>query len=80
MTDEIFSTFDYSLFTISVGNGQLNENKVKQLIKSMKKEYRICPITVKFRSRVFHIIDGKHRFMAAKRLGLPIYYKWILIY
>lgn len=65
----ILSTFDYSIFTSIQGNRIVNEIHVERLKKSFKENYLLSPIIV---NEKYQIIDGQHRFMAAKSLKLPI--------
>jgi hypothetical protein len=73
--DEIFAstrkTSDYDKFSFYNGNRDINPNHVMKLEASMQKKYLFTPITVNEKGE---IIDGQHRFTAAKKLGLPIYY------
>lgn len=62
-------TTDYSRFKILDGNRNINEVQVRRLINSFQKTYLFSPILV---NEKFQIIDGQHRFLAAKELGLPI--------
>lgn len=71
---EVLSTTDYGLFRIALGNGIPEERKVRKLMESFKREYIIRPLRVFYKGGILFITDGKHRFEAAKRLGLPIYY------
>jgi hypothetical protein len=65
----IFQTKDYSAFKILKANRAINRIAVEQLKKSFQQAYLISPITV---NEEYEIIDGQHRFTAAKELGLPI--------
>jgi hypothetical protein len=67
----IFLTTDYSLFRVLGGNRNIIPIHVTRLIESFKDQYLISPITI---NESFEIIDGQHRFTAARELGLPIYY------
>lgn len=74
MTD-ILKTLDFSLFKFRKDNRQeINENHVKKLIESIKNrnllEFR--PIII---NNDYEVMDGQHRLMAAKSLGVDIYYK-----
>jgi len=71
---KIFYTTDYSKFNTLAGNRQVNIAHVKKLESSFDEEYLISPILV---NEKFQIIDGQHRFEAAKNLKLPIYYYMI---
>lgn len=67
----IYSTFDYSQFKTLSGNRNINEINVKRLVSSFEKAYLLNPVLV---NEKLQIIDGQHRFEAAKRMGLPINY------
>tara|TARA_R110002126_G_scaffold56834_1_gene151455 strand:- start:1033 stop:1770 length:738 start_codon:yes stop_codon:yes gene_type:complete len=67
----IKKTKDYFLFNQLKGNRSVNIINKNRLIKSFKKRYLVCPIIV---NENFEIIDGQHRFEAAKELNLPIFY------
>jgi hypothetical protein len=68
---DVYSTYDYDKFKILFGNRKLNEIHLKRLMNSFQKNYLFSPILV---NNNFEIIDGQHRFNAAKELGLPINY------
>ncbi|MFW6242836.1 MAG: ParB N-terminal domain-containing protein [bacterium] len=68
---QIFKSYDYSQFKSLKGNRDINYLHIKRLKESFKKEYLLSPINI---NEKFEIIDGQHRFEAAKELGLPIYY------
>jgi len=75
MSDEAFSTvyktYDYSKFKLVDTNRIVNELSVRRLVESFKTLYLVTVLVVNER---FEIIDGQHRFTAAKELGMPIYY------
>lgn len=70
----IYWTTDYSKFKLVKGNQPMREDKVKKLIKALKKDSFIedFPILV---NEKFEIIDGQHRFWALKQLGYPVAYR-----
>jgi len=68
---QVFSTKNYDLFKILNGNRDVNLLHVERLKQSFAKHYLFNPILV---NNNFEIIDGQHRFSAAKSLGLPIYF------
>tara|TARA_R110000764_G_scaffold94941_2_gene178742 strand:- start:1069 stop:1926 length:858 start_codon:yes stop_codon:yes gene_type:complete len=70
-TPKIKKTKNYSLFKIHRANRQINKNHVKSIKKSMQKKFLISPIIV---NEKLEIIDGQHRLIASKDLGLPVYY------
>lgn len=68
----IYQTTDYSIFRImEKGNRPIDKARVKALVKSMRSKYLHTIILVNDR---YEIIDGQHRFMAIKSLGLPLRY------
>jgi hypothetical protein len=67
-------TSDYSQFHFLQGNRDLNETKLNKIIKSVNEGlnfFKYCPILV---NEGYYIIDGQHRFMACKKLKLPIFF------
>lgn len=68
---QIYSTSDYSMFNFLNGNRDLKQLHVERLKKSFESDYLLSPIIV---NEKFIIIDGQHRFNAAKAMGLPIYF------
>lgn len=68
---DIRVTTDYDKFKFIGPNRVVIQKHVSKLIKSMKEQYLMCPITV---NKAFEIIDGQHRFTSARELGLPVYY------
>lgn len=69
VVNNIMSTNDYSIFTLIRGNRVVNKLHVERLKKSFSKSYLMSPIIV---NQKYEIIDGQHRFNAAKELGLPV--------
>ena len=70
-TNTIYSTNNYSLFKPIDGNRLLNQLHLKRLKQSIEKNYLFTVITVNER---YEIIDGQHRFEAAKELNIPVNY------
>lgn len=68
---KVKQTKNYSIFKQLKGNRSVNEINKNRLIESFKKNYLICPIIV---NDNYEIIDGQHRFEAAKYLDLPVFY------
>ena len=64
-------TTNYSLFKFLDGNRNVNKLNLNRVINSMK-EYPL--ITIILVNERMEIIDGQHRFLALKELGLPINY------
>jgi hypothetical protein len=71
---QIYFTTDYNIFKELLGNRDLDEKHVKNLIKSMKEEYLEIPIQV---NEKMEVIDGQHRLAACKELKLPVYFNII---
>jgi hypothetical protein len=71
VSNQVHTTTDYARFVILAGNRKPNDIHVKRLSNSFKKNYLFSPILI---NEKWQIIDGQHRFLAAKELGLPIYY------
>jgi hypothetical protein len=67
--NQVYQTNDYHLFKTLQGNRVVNELHVMRLKKSFEDSYLLSPILV---NEQYQIIDGQHRFKAAKELGLPI--------
>lgn len=68
-------TTEYNKFTFREDNREkINQTHVKRLCESITScnLLEMRPITV---NEKFEVIDGQHRLLAAKALGLPIYYK-----
>jgi hypothetical protein len=65
---------DYDSFKILEGNRSINRNKVERFEVEFKehKYHKDFPILV---NENMEIIDGQHRFVACKNLGLPIVFK-----
>jgi hypothetical protein len=68
---QVFTTTNYDLFKSIDGNRTINKLHLKRLKKSMEANYLLSPILV---NENYQIIDGQHRYQAAKELKLPIYY------
>jgi len=71
MVNQVFKTKDYDKFKSLLGNRNLNLLHLKRLIESMKNNYLFSPILV---NEKHEIIDGQHRYNAAKKLNLPVNY------
>ena len=69
----VFCTSDYAKFTLINGNRVIRMRKVEKLIKSIEQKNLLScyPIVV---TSDMHIIDGQHRYVAAAKLALPIWY------
>lgn len=69
--NQVYSTTDYNLFKSLKGNRVVNKLHIRRLRESFKSNYLLSPIIV---NEHYEIIDGQHRFEAAKELGLPVNY------
>ena len=69
VVNEVKRTNDYSIFKCLYGNRDVNKQHVHRLQKSFEKVYLRSPILV---NEKYEIIDGQHRFEAAKQMELPI--------
>ena len=68
---QVQTSNDYAKFKTLIGNRKPNDLHIKRLTSSFKQRYLFSPIIV---NEKMQIIDGQHRFLAAKELNLPIYY------
>jgi uncharacterized protein with PIN domain len=66
---QVVQTKDYQQFNKAAGNRDLIQLHVERLKASMEQEYLMSPIIV---NEKMEIIDGQHRFEAARQLNLPI--------
>jgi hypothetical protein len=75
---EILETKNYSLFGYVRGNRELNETNLKKIIQSFsKKKINEIAILVGYvpedpNGKIFHILEGQHRFETCKNLKLPV--------
>ena len=69
--NQVLKTNDYSMFKHMVGNRNINKLHLKRLTESMSEKYIEVPIIVNSYNQ---IIDGQHRFEAARELGKDVYY------
>jgi hypothetical protein len=68
-------TTDYKMFKLMGGNRRISKRRVDTIGRSMALHpeiFKIRPILV---NEKFEIIDGQHRFNAAKKLGIPVWYE-----
>ncbi len=71
---EVKSTIEYDLFKFREDNREtITQSHVKRLAESIKARnlLELRPISV---NAAMEVIDGQHRLLAAKALGVPIYY------
>lgn len=57
------------------GNRRISKLRVQTLGRSMAEHPDIFPIRPILVNEKFEIIDGQHRYTAAKQLGIPVYYE-----
>lgn len=69
--NQVRMTNDYEMFKSLEGNRNVNKLHVNRLKESFQKKYLLSPILVNSKNE---IIDGQHRFRAAKELELPVYF------
>jgi len=69
VVNQVNQTTDYKKFKTLKGNRNVNRLHIKRLQKSFKQSYLLSPIIV---NQNYEIIDGQHRFEAAKAENLPI--------
>lgn len=69
--NQVLKTNDYSMFKHMNGNRSINKLHLKRLTESMSEKYIEVPIIVNSNNQ---IIDGQHRFEAAKELDKDVYY------
>ena len=62
---------DYSKFKFVSGNRPVDDRHVNKLVNSMKQHFIPTPIIVNSKNE---IVDGQHRYLACKKLGLDVYY------
>ena len=70
---EIIETKDYEKFTLHPMNREIREQHVQDFVELLpiSNLLPICPIVV---DGQYQIIDGQHRFLACKQLGIPFHY------
>lgn len=68
----VYKSYDYDKFSFLTGNRNFCMERVAEIKKTIKKcGARMIPIVV---NKKMQIIDGQHRYLACKELGLPILY------
>ena len=70
---KIYINTNYSLFSMIEWNRSINSSKVDEYAQMIKEGYSQdeCPILV---TEKMEILDGQHRFEAAKKMNTPIFY------
>lgn len=75
---QVYETDNYSLFGYIRGNREISSSNLKKVTESLKKRrIKETSILVGYvpddkDGKIFHILDGQHRFESCKKLGLPI--------
>lgn len=73
-TPQIHSTFHYHIFKKIVGNRELNESNVRNIIDSIDNGVDYMAYNPILVTEDLHIIDGQHRLEVCQRLKRPVYY------
>ncbi len=71
---QVYETTDYNGLTTTRGNRAINKLHVHRLKESFRRKYLFAPILINEKDE---IIDGQHRYQAAKELGLPIRFSYV---
>lgn len=74
---QIYFSIEYARFKMINGNRQLNDSKIKKIIKEINEGndmLRYYPIQVRENKDRLDILDGQHRFYICKKLKRPVYY------
>lgn len=74
---KVFKTTEYSRFRMISGNRDINEAKVKRIMKEIgsgNDMLRYKPVEVKVVQEKLDILDGQHRFHISRLLKKPVYY------
>lgn len=74
---EILETSEYDKFDLMKENREISESHVKRQMRGLEKHGWIIdqPMqVVRSTSGKWLIVDGQHRFLAAKKLGIPVIY------
>lgn len=73
----VFQSDDYGRFKMLLGNRELNETKIKRIIKDIQEGIDVLkyyPITVAEKKGRLEILDGQHRYYISKKLKRPVHY------
>lgn len=65
----VYTTKDYSKFKTLKGNRKINLKELQKLKNSMLKRFLFTVVVV---NEKFEVIDGQHRLVLMKELGLPV--------
>lgn len=74
IVSRIYQSKDYGIFKQLNGNRIVDRLHVTRLKESFQEKYLISPILV---NENYQIIDGQHRFEAAKELNYPVYFFFV---
>ena len=74
MDNTIQQTNDYGQFTLLNANRDTNRAHVERLMKEFEERGNLTSVQPILVNENFQIIDGQHRFLAAKELGAPVYF------
>lgn len=70
--ESVYESSDYRKFKLIIGNREVRPEMVRKIVRSMNEHGWVgSPITV---DENFKIIDGQHRYEAAKIAGIPVKY------
>lgn len=67
--DVVHETESYELFRFLIGNREINAQMVKRLAMEIKEHGQLVPLLV---NEKFEAMDGQHRLMACKSIGIPV--------
>jgi len=73
---EILETKEYNVFSFDIHNRPINEAKVNGFIKKFKDGHNFMTEFPAIVSENFVLLDGQHRFMACKYLGIPFVFRF----
>lgn len=71
---QIQTTKDYGIFKLMTGNRRIDTNHVAKLKKEMLESGNLMEVMPILVNENMYIIDGQHRFTAAKDIGFDIHY------
>jgi len=70
---EIRESSDYSIFNLKNDNRDIFKNHIEKIANDMKNRGFAPSKSIQVDSN-YNIIDGQHRFLAAKKIGIPVLY------
>lgn len=74
LVNVIQETMDYDKFTVLVANRDTIRSHIENIKKSIEKNGNFTEFSPVIINEKHQIIDGQHRFMALKELGLPVFF------